>query len=197
MPIPMLDRASIFWLQALCTLLFLVFTHFSTANGQQPESLDGFISGIRANAVKGDVFYHREGGKFPLESGLKLEEGDVIHSSKGAYAELLLQPGNYLRLGGETKVQIFSAAHDKMRLKLDEGALNIEFLSREGSNWWYPMDAATELVRVITGDAEVFINRPGVFRINTTAGGHTEVVVREGEAVINGHRIKKKRRAVA
>jgi hypothetical protein len=42
----------------------------------------------------------------------------------------------------------------------------------------------------------VFINHPGVFRINTTASGRTELVVREGEAVINGYRIKKGRRAV-
>jgi hypothetical protein len=153
------------------------------------------MAGIRANAVKGEVLFQRDDGKFPLESGLKLEEGDFIRSSRDSYAELLLQPGNYLRVSGETEFQIYSERHDKMRLKLNNGSLNVEFLAREGANWWYPMDESTELIRVITSDAEVFINRPGIVRINTTSG-RTEIIVREGEAVINGYRIKKKRRAV-
>jgi len=47
----------------------------------------------------------------------------------------------------------------------------------------------------MTGDAEVFINEPGVFRITTTAG-HTELITRNGQAVINGHRLKKNRHGV-
>src|SRR6185369_7519724 len=93
--------------------------------------------------------------------------------------------------------QLFSDQHDKMRLKLTHGVLIVELLSREteyfSSGIWAD---ANELIRVITPDAEVFINHPGVFRINTTASGRTELVVREGEAVMNGYRIKKTRRAV-
>ena len=167
-------------------------------NGQRVESFEGFMTGIRANAVSGEVFYQRNDGRFPLESGLTLEQGDFIRSGAAGYAEILLQPGNYLRVGNETECQIFSGQHDKMRLKLNHGALIIEVLSRETEYFRsYEWAAATELIRVITPDAEVFINQPGVFRINTTASGRTEVVAREGEAVINGYRIKKSRHAVA
>jgi FecR-like protein len=195
----MLDRASTFWrLKALCTLLILVLPACPAVSAQEEGSLEGYMTGIRANAVKGEVVYQRQGGEFPLESGLKLEQNDLIRSSKDSYAELLLQPGNYLRLGGETGFRIFSDQHDKMRLLLNEGALNLELLSRETTGYsWYQIADATELIRVITRDAEVFINRPGIFRINTTSGGHTELVVREGEAVINGYKVKKNRRAVA
>jgi hypothetical protein len=128
---------------------------------------------------------------------MKLEEGDFIRSSAGGYAELTLEPGNSLRVGGETECHLFSNQHDKMRLKLNHGALIIELLSRETEYFSAGLWAdANELIRIITPDAEVFINRPGVVRINTTAGGQTEVIVREGEAVINGNRIKKGRRAV-
>ncbi|HEU4833433.1 MAG TPA: hypothetical protein VFS90_03420 [Pyrinomonadaceae bacterium] len=194
----MLFRASTFWcLQAQCTLLLVLLLGCAITNGQADNSYSGFMAGIRANAVDGDIVYQRSDAKFPLEAGLKLEQGDFVRSRKDSYAELLLQPGNYLRVGSETEFQIFSEQHDKMRLKLNTGALNVEFLAREGISWWYQMDQATELIRVITPDAEVFINRPGIVRINTTASGRTEVVVREGEAVINGYRVKKKRRAVA
>ena len=187
-------------LYRLCVICGLILLSYSLANGQRVEkveSFEGFVTGIRANAVNGEVIYQRNDGRFPLESSLKLEQGDFIRSGAGGYAELLLQPGNYLRLGGETECQLFSDQHDKMRLKLDHGSLIIELLSRETEYYArYLWAEANELIRVITPDAEVFINRPGIFRINTTANGRTEVVVREGEAVINGYRIKKARRAV-
>lgn len=176
--------------------IVIVLLVFVMVNGQD-ESIEGFISGIRANAVKGEVIYQRGDGKFPLESGLKLEQGDFIRSGKASYAELLLQPGNFLRVGADTELEVFSDQHEKMRLKLNKGSIIIELLTRDNGGFSrYLIDEATELIRVITSDAEVFISRPGIFRINTTAGGRTEVVAREGEAAINGFRVKKKRRAV-
>jgi hypothetical protein len=175
----------------------LVLLSCSLANSQKVESFEGFVTGIRPNAVSGEVFYQRKDATFPLESGLELEQGDFIRSSAGGYAELLLQPGNYLRVGSETECQIFSDRHDKMRLKLTRGVLIIELLARETDYFWSGLwSDSNELIRVITPDAEVFISHPGVFRINTTTNGHTEMVVREGEAVINGNRLKKSRRAV-
>jgi len=174
----------------------VVLLAFLTVSGQD-ESIEGFISGIRANAVKGEVVYQRSDAKFPLETGMKLDQGDIIRSSKGSYAELLLQPGNFLRVSADTELKIFNDEHDKMRLKLIQGTIIIENLSRDNAGFSrYVIDEATELIRVITADAEVFINRPGIFRINANAGGRTEVVVREGEAAINGFKVKKKRRAV-
>ena len=189
--------ASTFWRVRVFATLLVVVLGCAIAHAQLHETFEGFMSGIRSNAVKGDVRFQRDTGKYPLESGLKLEEGDFIRTGKDSYAELLLQPGNYLRVGGETECQIFSEQHDRMRLKLNEGTINIELLSRDSPNlWWHQMEKATELLRVLTPDAEVFINHAGIFRINTRAG-RTEVVVREGEAVINGYRVKKRRSAVA
>ena len=91
----------------------------TSASGQRHESFEGFVSGIRANAVKGEVFYQRDDGKFNLEAGHKLQEGDFIKTESNSYAELLLQPGNYLRVGAESELQIFSDPNDKMRLKLN------------------------------------------------------------------------------
>jgi hypothetical protein len=181
----------------LCVICGLVLLSYAIVNAQEDEDIEGFIAGIRANAVKGEVIYQRGDGKFPLESGLRLEQGDIIRTGKGSYAELLLQPGNYLRVGAGTELKIFSDEHDKMRLKLSQGAAVIEILSRDNTGFSrYLIEEATELIRVITADAEVFLNRPGIFRINTSSGGRTEVVVREGEAAINGFKVKKKRRAV-
>src|ERR1043166_7640370 len=116
--------------------LVVVVLQCATVNAQGQESFDGFISGIRANAVQGEAIYQRNDGKFPLEPGLKLEEGDFIRSGATGYAELLLQPGNYLRVGNETECLILNDVHDRMRLKLNRGAISLEVLARDSSNFY-------------------------------------------------------------
>ena len=164
-------------------------------NGQRQESFEGFVRGIRANAVKGEVFYQREDGKFNLEPGHKLQEGDLIKTEANSYAELLLQPGNYLRVGPESEIQIFSDPNDKMRLKLNRGAISLEIMSKdgEGSFFYDSLSQVYELTRIITPNAEVFITRSGIFRINTFNADRTDLIVRNGEAVINGKLVKEKR----
>lgn len=172
----------------------------SLINGQEIESFEGFTSGMRPNAVKGSAFYRRGEGKFELEPGLKLQDGDFISTGVEGYAELLLQPGNYLRVGSDSECQIVSDQNDKMRLKLNRGSLNIEILSKEGEGSWQfvnSLSQAYELIRVITPNAEVLITQPGIFRINAIGRGQTDVIVRKGEAVINGRRVKKNDRAEA
>jgi hypothetical protein len=86
-----------------------------------------------------------------------------------------------------------------MRLKLNEGALNLEILSKDTGGTWHfneTLSQRYELIRVITPNAEVVITEPGIFRINASGAARTELIVREGEAFINGRRVKKKRSAV-
>lgn len=168
-----------------------------SASGQRHESFEGFVSGIRANAVKGEVFYQRD-GKFNLEAGHKLQEGDFIKTEANSYAELLLQPGNYLRIGAESEIQIFSDPNDKMRLKLNHGSISLEVLAKDGeSSFFESLSQVYELIRIITPNAEVFITRPGIFRINSLNAGRTDLIVRDGEAVINGRLVKEKRTGAA
>ena len=175
--------------------MILIMICLTSASGQGHESYEGFVSGIRANSVKGDVFYQRGDAKFNLEAGHKLQEGDFIKTESDSYAELLLQPGNYLRVGAESEVQIFSDANDKMRWKLNHGAISLEIVSKdgEGSFFYESLSQVYELIRIITPSAEVFITRPGIFRINTFNAGRTDLIVRDGEAVINGRLVKEKR----
>src|ERR1044071_2082427 len=149
----------------LCVICVLVLLSCSLASSQQVESFEGFVTGIRPNAISGEVFYRRTGATFPLEAGLKLEEGDFIRSGATGYAELLLQPGNYLRVGSETECLILNDVDDRMRLKLNRGAISLEVLARDSSNFYFSPLSVNEAIRVITPNAEVLILEPGIFRI--------------------------------
>ena len=166
-----------------------------TTSAQRQESFEGFMRGIRSNAVKGAAFYERTGAKFEFEPGLKLQDDDFIKTAADGYAELLLQPGNYLRAAVDTDLQIVSDQSDKMKFKLSRGAISIEVLDLENMSPFYNAFEAHELIRVITPGAVVFIDQPGIFRINAN-DTRTELIVRNGEASINGETVKKKRRAV-
>ena len=186
-----------FWRWPFLSISIALSVMFVNVYAQEQESFEGFMNGIRSNAVAGAVTFQRNDGKFPLEQGLTFEEGDFVRTGSNGYAELLLQPGNYLRVGSDSECQILTDQHDKMRFKLNRGAISIEILARDGvSSYLYTQEQAGDLIRVITPDAELFITRPGIFRINA-AGGRTELVARNGEALINGHRVKDKRRGVA
>src|SRR5215208_7128183 len=116
------------YIRVIAITVISIVLNSAPASGQRNESLAGFMVGLRANAVKGDVVYQREHWKFALDSGLELEEADFIRSGANAYAELLLDPGNFLRMGSETECQIFSEQHDKMRLRLNHGSISFEIL---------------------------------------------------------------------
>jgi CO/xanthine dehydrogenase FAD-binding subunit len=178
---------------ALICGLFLVAIAIP-ALAQDQGSLNGFMTGIRANVIKGSVIFKRN-GTYDLEPGLKLEQYDVIKSDANAYCELLLQPGNYFRVGPDTALQILNSEVDKMMLKLNEGAISLEILTKDTASFANPREAY-ELIRIATPDAEVFINGPGIFRVNAGTGKHTELIVRNGEAAINGREVKKNRRAI-
>ena len=137
-------------------LVIALVMNAGTARAQQQQSFEGFAIGIRPNAVKGEVTYQRENATFDLEPGLKLQQGDFVKSSANGYAELMLQPGNYLRIGPETEFQIFNDQHDRMRLKLNRGVMSFEILSREEEmlpSFSHSVRHAQELIRVITPNA--------------------------------------------
>ena len=179
------------------TLLLLIVLSASVSRAQSNVDFEGFMSGIRVNAVKGAAIYQRDKGKFILEPGLRMKVGDFVYTDEG-YVELLLQPGNLLRVGSNSVCRIFSDEHDKMRFILNRGAISFEILQRGGfQSFFYTDDQANELIRVITPNAEVFITRPGIYRINASSADRTELISRDGEALINGQRVKEKRRGVA
>lgn len=164
-------------------------------SAQLQQNLNVFRSGIRANSVKGAVIFERGEGYHELVQGRSLEEGDVVKNGPDSYFELLLQPGNYLRGGPGTELRLINDQGDKMRLTLTKGALNFEVIATESGPGSYG-DSAYELIRVITPNGEVFISGPGIYRINVS-DGRTELIVRKGEAVIDGQLVKKERRAVS
>ncbi|HEU4432192.1 MAG TPA: hypothetical protein VFR51_02265 [Pyrinomonadaceae bacterium] len=183
----------------LLTLATLV-AHIAAQEQEEPiENVPAVLSGLRSNVVEGDVAYVRENAKFPIEPNFELKQSDTIRTAPNARVELLLQPGNFLRVAADTDCQFINDHYDRLKLLLTKGSLTFELLKNDWedtSDFFETLKQGFELIRIITPTSEVFITQPGIFRINV-AEGRTELIVRKGEALIDGRRVKEKRAAIS
>jgi len=180
----------------ICLLLLIVATDLwsqLTVGQDKDGTFEGLVNGVRVNLFEGTVSFDRDNSQEKVSTGLELHDGDRVVSASSSRAEVLLQPGNYMRLAGETQVQFLSTAYDRLRLQLNAGALNFELLN---DPWVAPLTEAVgryDLIRVITPSGEILIVQPGVMRINLASDNSVEVVVRSGTAIFDGQFIKSKK----
>lgn len=195
-----INRRTLLLLLTLATLLIQIPATTAQDKDQEIENIPAVLSGVRANMVEGNVVYFRESAKFDLEATFELQQGDVVRSASAARAELLLQPGNFLRIAPDTEFKLVNDHYDRLKLLLNKGTISFELLKNDWENtsdFFDTLKQGFELIRVITPNSEIFITQPGIFRIHTNGDGRTQMVVRRGEALIDGWRVKEKRSAVA
>ncbi|MEQ1923981.1 MAG: FecR domain-containing protein, partial [Pyrinomonadaceae bacterium] len=121
---------------------------------------------------------HPDGTAGTLIIGDSLKAGDRVVTSEGGMAEVLLNPGSYLRLGGESEFSFRSTSLDDLRLDVHRGSAILEvFASNEFK------------VSAFTPKGRVTIVNTGVYRIDVGADGNGLVSVIEGKAVVGERNI--------
>lgn len=190
------------------TFLLLAATHTSGVTQNPTASPDAqnanpqfetIVSGIRINVTEGAVSYEGKEGTFELMNDLALEEGDRIVSGTEGRAELILQPGNYLRVGAETHCRLLGKQYDRIKLQLDRGSLSLELLRTKDGNptpFSGPFEQPYDLLRIMAAHSEVLIAEPGVFRVDVDADAVIRLKVIDGQAFIDGRRVKERESAV-
>lgn len=103
-----------------------------------------------------------------------LADGDAVRTGATGLAEILLNPGSYLRLGVNSEAVLMDASLEDLRLKVERGSVVIEAVSYS--------DKSEPFITAETPRARVSIVKSGVYRINVTPEGETEVAVVKGRA---------------
>ncbi|MCS6954348.1 MAG: hypothetical protein RMK57_15665 [Bryobacterales bacterium] len=125
----------------------------------------GLIHYTEGDVLMGSQRVEPKFGHFP-----QLEEGQVLRTEEGR-AEVLLNPGVFLRLGEHSGIRMVSTLLTAPRVELLSGSLVIESAD---------LDKDTSvLIRV--RDAEVRFRKKGIFRLNADP---PELRVFDGQAVI-------------
>ena len=119
-----------------------------------------------------------------LISGDELQSGDIVKTGETGRAEILLNPGCYLRLGEQSEFVFLFDNFTSDKLKLLRGSAVLEASAIDSS------------ILVETPKASFEIARDGLYRFNVGADGRAEVAVRKGRVFVGDTTIKQGKRAV-
>src|SRR5690348_6393082 len=103
------------------TLATLVVCAAAQEQQEELENIPAVVTGVRANVIDGGVFCVREDGKVEIEREFEFKLGDVVRTAANGRAELMLQPGNLLRVGPDTEFQIVDDRYDRLKFLLNKG----------------------------------------------------------------------------
>lgn len=134
------------------------------------SSRAGFV-----NRIDGKVYVMRqdsEDGETKASAilGTQMEDGERLSTGAGSYAELLLNPGSYLRLNEKSELRAVSTDLTRVRFELISGSAIVETGEVDKK----------EPIEIITPNGSFFIRKTGLQRIDIT-DSMTSVAVRQGE----------------
>ncbi|MDX6611080.1 MAG: hypothetical protein QOD75_266 [Blastocatellia bacterium] len=152
------------------------------SRGQNREK---FVISAKAggvNSVLGRVTVQSRGNmQFNLLTAqADLGTGDVVDTGASGRAEILLNPGSYLRVSSGTRFELVDNSLDRLTLKLLQGTAIVE---ATGAN-----DVNTEIT-VQTPQSRLALVKRGIYRFNVS-GSQSEVLVLKGKAIVNGDELR-------
>src|SRR5437667_5312562 len=113
-----------------------------------------------------------------LISGDELLTGDIVNTGPTGRAEVLLNPGSFLRLGEGSEFVFLFDSPTGNRIKLLRGSAIIE------------ASAMDDLIFVETPKAKLELVRVGLYRFNVPSDGKAEVAVSKGRVLVGDTTIK-------
>lgn len=138
------------------------------------------------NYTEGQVSVVRKDGKSGiLVKDDQLEAGDRVSTGPASRAEILLNPGSYVRLGSGSTFEFVTTSLEDLKLRLSKGSAVIEVLASDEFD-----------VDVSLPNSTVSLTRSGVFRIDVLDDGSGRVSVWKGKMFIKGDDEVKSGRAV-
>ena len=164
------------------SLLFAILIaglSLSVGNAQNRERFSISAKAGGVNSVSGSVMVKRA-GQAPqlLTSQDDLASGDIVNTGVGSQAEILLNPGTYLRLAEQSEFEMVDNSLDNLLVKLVKGIAIIEATG----------PGEVELrIPIITEQKRMTIVRAGIYRINVRPG-ITELFVRKGRMSLGSDR---------
>ena len=147
--------------------------------GQQTR--DKFVISARAggiNAITGGATVTSRGGDSGWQQLMitdDLNSGDRVRTDADGRVEILLNPGSYLRLGGNSEVELLDNSLANLEVKLLRGTVIVEATGADG----------LELnIGISTPHARLAIVRQGLYRLNVVPQDATELIVRKGRVIL-------------
>src|ERR1044072_3252756 len=151
------------------------------------QNREKFVISAKAggiNAITGQASVHSRGETDCQQLSITddLDSGDRVRTANDGRVEILLNPGSYLRVGGDSEVELSNNSLSNLEVRLLRGTAIVEATGADG----------LELnINISTPHTKLAIVRHGLYRLNVVPGDATELIVRKGRVILSdSHTIK-------
>jgi hypothetical protein len=159
-------------------LIALTAALAAVSYGQNRERFGISAKAGGINSVIGRVQVKRAGQSSQENLSAKddLSSGDVVTTRGGSRAEVLLNPGSYLRVAENSEFELTDNSLNNLQLKLVKGSAIVEATGT---------DNLRLQIGIVTKQSRFTIVRRGVYRINVLPDS-TELLVQKGRVLVDG-----------
>lgn len=163
--------------------LILCCSIVNFAQNREKFVISAKAGGINAITGQADVHGRGESDWQRLSITDDLDAGDRVRTAYDGRVEILLNPGSYLRLGGNSEVELSDNSLANIEFRLLRGTAIVEATGADG----------IELnIGISTPHTKLAIVRQGLYRLNVVPEDATELIVRKGRVILSDSHTKVK-----
>ena len=170
-----------------CSIVNLAQTR-DKSRDKVAQTRDKYVISAKAggiNAITGGASVHGKGESDWQQLSITddLNSGDRVRTSNDGRVEILLNPGSYLRVGGNSEIELSDNTLANLEVRLLRGTAIVEAAGAED----------IELnISISTPHTKLAIVRQGLYRLNVVPEDATELIVRKGRVILSDSHTKVK-----
>jgi hypothetical protein len=169
------------------TAIFSLLLLIACAVSVGAQNREKFVISAKAggvNAVTGQAVHAKGGSDWQqLTVTDDLDAGDRVRTASDGRVEILLNPGSYLRIGGDSEFELADNSLANLEVKLLKGTAIVEAAG---------FDGVELLINITTPHTKLAIVRGGLYRLNVMPSDGTELIVRKGRVILGNSHTKVK-----
>jgi len=160
----------------LSVAVILCCSIVNLAQNREKFVISAKAGGINAITGQADVHPKGESDWQQLSITDDLDSGDRVRTAIDGRIEILLNPGSYLRVGGDSEVELLNNTLANLEVRLLRGTAIVEATGADG----------LELnISISTPHTKLAIVRQGLYRLNVIPNDATELIVRKGRVILS------------
>jgi hypothetical protein len=159
----------------ISTIILLACAITCVAQNREKFVISAKAGGI--NAITGQASIHGKGESDWQQLMITddLQAGDRVRTDSDGRVEILLNPGSYLRVGGDSEVELSDNSLANLEVRLLRGTAVVEATG---------VEEAQMLINISTPHARLAIDRQGLYRLNVIPNDATVLIVRKGRVIL-------------
>ncbi len=165
------------YLMLIVISLIIPTTLWAQNDKKLSEAASLYVISAKAGAVNfvsGKVSAEQNGAKKGfLQKGDSVEVGDKVSTDSEGKAEILLNPGSYIRVGSDSEFEFMTTDLEDLQLKLNRGSAIFEVIADKEFK-----------ISINTPNSKFYLITSGIFRVDVLENGVGKISVWKGKVQV-------------